>query len=366
VQDQLQSFSQIISRYFSDSLLAMRPFATWDELFLYLHQRIQKRTAVIVDEYPYLLEAQPGLGTVLQKYWDEYFSANRNVFLVLNGSALSMMEKETLESKSPLYGRRTGQWFVSPFSPMENNKFFDNTSLIRCIEWYAISGGMPYYSQIFSRHETPLEAILHEVLTYGEALFDEVEFVLRGEFRNPRSYFPILKAIATGSHKFGEISSKTGYDRANLTKYLAALESLQLIYRETPITEKQPEKSKKGLYFLRDYFMNLWFHYVFPHLAELEIGGKEQTMEKVIRPTFDKYISQVCERIIRQLLQEDFFELKLQFDRIGRHWGSQAEIDIVAYTKDGNTLISESNGPPRRWGKRLCTLWTRKSPALVR
>ena len=341
VQDQLQSFSQIISRYFDDSLLTMRPFASWDELFLYLHQRIQKRTAVIVDEYPYLLEAQPGLGTVLQKYWDEYFSANRNVFWVLNGSALSMMEKETLESKSPLYGRRTGQWFVSPFSPMENNEFFDNTSLIRCIEWYAISSGMPYYSQIFSRHETPLEAIFHEVLTYGEALFDEVEFVLRGEFRNPRSYFPILKALATGSQKFGEISSKTGYDRANLTKYLATLESLQLIYRETPITEKHPEKSKKGLYFLRDYFMNFWFHYVFSHWAELEIGGKEQIMEKVIRPTFDKYISQVCERIIRQLLQEDFFELNLQFDRIGRHWDNQTEIDIFAYTKEGNTLIGE-------------------------
>ncbi len=341
VQDQLQNFSQIISRYFGDSLLAMRPFATWDELLLYLHQRIQKRAAVIVDEYPYLLEAQPGLSTILQKYWDEYYHANPNLLLVLNGSALSMMEKETLESKAPLYGRRTGQWFVSPFDPIENNEFFGNTSLIRGIEWYAISGGIPYYSQILSRHPAPLEAIFNEVLTYGEALFDEVEFVLRGEFRNPRSYFPILKAIATGSPKFGEISSKTGNDRANLTKYLAVLESLKLIHRETPITEKHPEKSKKGLYFLSDYFMNLWFHYVFPHWAELETGGREQIMEKIIRPDFDRFVSRVCERIIRQLLLKDFFKLNLQFDRLGRHWDSQTEIDIFGYTTNGNTVIGE-------------------------
>jgi hypothetical protein len=340
-QDQLQSFSQAVSDYFGDPLPAMRPFAAWEELFLYLQQRLQKRTAVIIDEYPYLLEAQPGLSTILQKYWDEYYRANNNMLLVLNGSALSMMEKETLASKAPLYGRRTGQWFVSPFDPIENNEFFANTSLIRGIEWYAISGGMPYYSQIFSRHATPLEAIFHEVLTYGEALFDEVEFVLRGEFRNPRSYFPILKTIAAGSQKFGEISSKTGYDRANLTKYLSVLEALHLIRRDVPITENNPEKSKKGLYFISDYFMNLWFHYAFPHRSKLETGGREQIMEKIIRPSFDKFISRVCERIIRQLLLKDFFKLNLQFDRVGRHWDSQTEIDIFAYTKDGDTVIGE-------------------------
>jgi len=341
VQDQLQSFSQAISRYFTDPLPAMRPFSSWDELFLYLHQRLQNRTAIIIDEYPYLLEAQPGLSTILQKYWDEYYSSNKNAFLVLNGSALSMMEKETLESKAPLYGRRTGQWFVDPFDPIENNKFFANTSLIQCIEWYAIAGGVPYYSKILSRHETPLNAVFHEVLTYGEALFDEVEFVLRGEFRNPRSYFPILKAIATGSAKFGEISSKTGYDRANLTKYLSILESLKLIHREIPVTETKPAKSKKGLYLLNDYFMNFWFHYVFPHLAELETGGREQIMNKIIRPTFNQFMSSVCERIIRQLLQMDFFNLGLKFERLGRHWDNQVEIDICGFTQDGNTIVGE-------------------------
>ncbi len=341
VHDQLQIFSQTISRYFGDPLPAMRPFAGWEELFLYLAQHAQRRTAVIFDEYPYLLEAQPGLGTVLQKYWDEYFRANKNIFLVLNGSALSMMEKETLESKAPLYGRRTGQWFVTPFDPIENNAFFSNRSLIRAIEWYALSGGIPFYAQIFSQHAAPLEAIFHEVLTYGEVLFEEVEFVLRGEFRNPRSYFPILKAIATGSRKFGEISSKTGYDRANLTKYLAVLEGLKLIHRDTPITESNPQKSKRGIYFLSDHFMHLWFNYVFPYQAELEIGGREKVMEEIVRPTFDRFISQTCEKIIRQLLQKDFFKLGMSFERIGRHWDNQAEIDVFGYLQGGDTLLGE-------------------------
>jgi len=67
---------------------------------------------------------------------------------------------------------------------------------------------------------------------------------LRLEFRTPRSYFPILKAIAHGAHKFGEISSKTGYDKSNLTKYLSSLEKLKLIKREEPVTEQKPEKAR--------------------------------------------------------------------------------------------------------------------------
>jgi AAA+ ATPase superfamily predicted ATPase len=341
VQDQLQSFSQILSRYFDDPLLAARPLITWDEFFIYLHQHIQKRTAVIFDEFPYLLQAQPGLSSVLQKYWDEYFRDNGKVCMILCGSALSMMEKETMDSKSPLYGRRTGQWFVSAFNPVENNRFFNNTSLIRCIEWYAITGGVPYYSHILSRHPSPLVAIPKEILTYGEALFEEVEFLLRGEFRNPRSYFPILKAIALGSRKFGEISSKTGYERSNLTKYLALLESLKLIKREIPATEKRPEKSKKGLYFLSDYFMNFWFNYVFPNMVEIETLGGDEIMNTLIRPSFDHFLSRVCEKIIHQLLQINFFKLGFSIQRIGNHWDSRTEIDIFAYTLEGNTLVGE-------------------------
>lgn len=340
-RDQLQSFSKIASSYFGDTLLEMRPFNTWDEFFLYLNQHVQKRTAIIIDEYPYLLESQLGLSTILQKYWDEFYQTNPSIFLVLSGSTLSMMEKETLDSKSPLYGRRSGQWFVTPFDVIENMAFFTDSSLIRAIEWYAISGGIPFYSKILSQYKTPLKAIENAILTYGEVLFEEVEFILRGEFRNPRSYFPVLKAIAQGSRKFGEISSKTGYDRSNLTKYISVLQNLQLIRREVPITEENPAKSKKGLFFLNDYFMNLWFRYVFPNQQALETGEKESIVSQIVQPTFDQYVSLVCEPIIRQLLQMDFFNFKLSFDRIGRYWDRQTEVDILGFTRDNRTVIGE-------------------------
>lgn len=186
-----------------------------------------------------------------------------------------------------------------------------------------------------------MQAIKKEILTYGEALFEEVEFLLRGEFRNPRSYFPILKAIATGSRKFGEISSKTGYDRANLTKYLSPLTKLKLIRREVPATEANPGKSKKGLFFLNDYFMNFWFQFVFPYQVELETGQTQRIYEKIVKPRFNEFVAQTCEPIIRQLLQLDFFNLGFGFERLGRYWDRHVEIDIFGYTNRNHTVIGE-------------------------
>ena len=47
-----------------------------------------------------------------------------------------------------------------------------------------------------------------------------------------------------------------------------ALEELQLIRKEVPVTEENPEKSRKGLYKIVDPFFNFWFKYIFPFKSE--------------------------------------------------------------------------------------------------
>ena len=114
-----------------------------------------------------------------------------------------------------------------------------------------------YYAQFFDPKLDMEEDIERKFLEKGEVLYEEVKFLLREEFREARSYFPILPAIAEGRHKFGEIADKTGMDKSNLTKYLSVLDKLYVTYREVPVMEKFPPKSKKGLYFIRDPFINL-------------------------------------------------------------------------------------------------------------
>ena len=350
-RDNLESFSNTLADYFNDERLRLRPFDRWDEFFLYLNEKIKQRTIIIIDEYPHLVENNAALSSILQKYWDLHLSQNSNLMLIINGSAISMMEKETLEYRSPLYGRRTGQWFLEAFDVIEANEFFRYKSLISAIESYTITSGIPYYCQILSQYKDVFSAIKNKILSKGEVLYQEVDFLLLQEFKTPRSYFSILKAVALGAHKFGDISSKTGYDKSNLTKYLNTLDNLKLIRREVPITEPHPEKSKKGLYLLNDNFIKFWFQFVFPYLNELEAGETEKVLQKYIEPKFDHYVSLTIEPVIIDLMKKDFFKHGLKFERIGRYWDKDIEIDFLGVTRDGVTVFGEikwTNSPINR------------------
>ncbi|MBN2012630.1 ATP-binding protein [candidate division KSB1 bacterium] len=347
--DNLMDFSQTLADYFQDTRLQIAPLQNWDDFFLYLHEKLTTRTVIVIDEYPYLVETNPGISTILQKHWDLRLLQNSHAMFILNGSAISMMEKETLNYHAPLYGRRTGQWFLENFDPISSAAFFKITGLIEIIKMYAVTSGVPFYCNILSREPDLFSAIENRILRKGEILFEEVDFLLRQEFKTPRSYFPILKTISLGSRKFGEISSKTGYDKSNLTKYLASLEQLKLIRREIPISENRPEKSRRGLYFLNDNLVDFWFQFVFPNKSELESGNNKRIMNEYVVPQFDYYVSRQVEPIIIDLLKRDFFQLGWKFSTIGRDWDKNNEIDIMGITESGQKVIGEI-----KWTEKPC------------
>ena len=44
----------------------------------------------------------------------------------------------------------------------------------------------------------------------------------------------------------------------SLTKYLKTLINLDILEQEVPVTENNPERSKKGLYKIKDNYLKLW------------------------------------------------------------------------------------------------------------
>jgi len=82
-----------------------------DAFFEYLATKSEKRLVLIIDEFPFIRVKFPETLSVLQNKWDNLLKKTR-IMLVFCGSSISMMKKYTLDYKSPIYGRRTGQWMV--------------------------------------------------------------------------------------------------------------------------------------------------------------------------------------------------------------------------------------------------------------
>ena len=74
-----------------------------------------KRLVFVIDEYPFLAESNEGISSIIQAMCDHDWKKSK-LHLILCGSSMSFMEKQVLSAKSPLYGRRTSQIRVKPFT----------------------------------------------------------------------------------------------------------------------------------------------------------------------------------------------------------------------------------------------------------
>lgn len=334
--DQLREVSRLMGEAFADLLIEQQGFRDWLEIFRYLQRNNQERCILVVDEFPYLTEVDPATSSVFQKGWDEYLRTG-NIMLVLMGSSIAMMESETLIQKAPLFGRRTGQLLLQPLSFSQSWKFFPETSFANFLELYAITGGMPAYLMQMEGRLSIEENFVAHVLPKTEFLHNEIEFVLKEELREPKNYLSILRAIAFGKRKLGEIVNETGIDKSLVNKYLHTLAQLLIVERELPVTEKNPVKSRKGLYRLHDNFFRFWFQYVFPYKSDLEIGRHNEVLRK-LHDQFNMLTALAYEEVCRELIltwQDQLFP----FERVGKWWDKNEEIDVVAVSQRGNQIL---------------------------
>lgn len=176
-----------------------------------------------------------------------------------------------------------------------------------------------------------------------------VEFLLKEELREPRNYMAILRAVAQGKRKFGEIVNETGLATNVLHKYLQVLEELQLTEREVPVTENAPSRSKRSLYGIQDPSITLWFQCGYPFVSDLELGEAGPALRR-FRQVLPHSLGRAYERIARELLRRTT-ELSFPLQRLGRWWDAGDEIDLVGANDEANAILfGEVKWSPRPLG----------------
>lgn len=330
-REQLKKFSEEISEFFNDEVLKLNPFVNYDALFAYL---AQKDTPLLFDEFPYLIEGNKGLPSILQEYWDKAFS-RKNAFIILCGSSIAMMVS-LMGHKSPLYGRRTNQLLLEPLEFREAREFFPNLSPEEQVKAYAILGGTPAYLLAFDYKKPLIANIKENALNKTRFLYNDTMFVIQQELNEPSTYYAIIKSIAKGNTKMGNIANDTGIEKGKISKYLAVLKSLQLIERTVPITEKNKEKSRKGIYLLKDNYFKFWFRFVFGNDDYIEQERQDKLLAEKIIPELAAFVGKAYESIaLKWAAGQSRFKNYL----FGRWWDKGEEIDIVGIDKQENSIL---------------------------
>jgi len=339
-----------ISEYLKDPNLAEIEFKTWDSLFDYWikHADFSNKVVFVIDEFQYLASVNNAFPTIFQRVWDEKLK-ERNILVILCGSLINMMYSTTLSYNSPLYGRRTGQIKLDPVSFKYFHNFFPHVSDEKLIELYSVIGGIPKYIEIFNPQKNVFENIKEHILEKKGYLYAEPRFILSEEVSETTTYFSILKTIAAGQHKMGNIASRLMTSTQNLTGYFNMLIDLGILERRVPVTEAMPEKSKMGLYFIKDNFFRFWFRYVFANQNYLEMENTDYVFRKV-KDEFDEFVSLTFEDIAANIFfdQKVIRSLPFEPEKWGRWWDRKNEIDLVAInSSEKKALFIEC-----KWSKR--------------
>jgi uncharacterized protein len=331
--DELGRLSISLGSAWGVPLLLTQPLSSIDAFLAFLEG--MPRSAILVfDEFPFLCESDSSFPGLLQAAWDKHLSKS-DLKLFFCGSSVGMMEQTFLSERSPLFGRRTGQLKLGPFPPMVLQHAFP-WPLPEVIELYALFGGVPGYLQRLVPAHDLFANLEQRVLTRGEPLYEEVPFLLREELREVRVYHAILATIAGGARKFGEISSKVGLDRANLMRYLTTLMDLGFCEREVPVLEKNPDKSRKGLYRITDPFLATWFTFVHPNRDALERNAIDKALRAELKKRLLEYLPKAVEPALRRFFSEPPFSELVPFPIAfqGRQWSENGEFDIVMLDRE--------------------------------
>ena len=340
----LENFSKSIIEY-SSGIEAETSFLSFQAALEYVFKLSErKRLILVIDEYPYVARSSKSLASTLQLLIDKYKDTSK-LMLILCGSSMSYMEDEVLAYKSPLYGRRTAQMKILPFSFNEVCRYLKNYSDEDKALAYGIVGGTPQYLLQIDDRLSIEDNIKNTYLNPISFLYEEPTNLLKQEVREPAIYTAIITAIAVGASRMSDISNKVGEDSNICANYLKSLINLGIIKKETPYGEKS---SRKSIYSIEDNMFRFWYRFV-PCNNSIIMRGAADIVYKRIEPQLSEYMGAVFEEICKQYLWNLLLNgnSPVEFSELGRWWGNdpiekkQTEIDIMGEQDKKTALFGE-------------------------
>lgn len=314
-------------------------FSGWEELLETVAEVASRgRVGLVLDEFPYLIEANRSLPSLVQRWWDRSGSRS-NVVLILAGSEQAMM-RSLVDREGALHGRPTRRLEIHPLDYYYSARFLARWTPGDRIRAFAVAGGIPAYLERFDdRHPFRYE-LYHLAFSPGGRLFQEGPELLSREFNEPRTYESVLRAIATGYVTPNEIAQQVGLSGANrVGPYLERLMRLRLVERRTLPGEASEVRPRISQYVLADHYLRFYFALVDPWRSAIQQGRGRAVLDHIWGEELDRFVSRAFEDVALQyLLRLSGSGALPPISAAGRWWFDGGDIDSAAMS--GRRLVA--------------------------
>ena len=330
-------------------------FHTTEAVFDFIDKSIgSDKIVLVIDELSYWAERDEALLSIMQKYIDTVWN-DKNLKIILCGSALSFMEKKVLSEKSPLFGRRDSQIRLETFNYLDAAKFVPDYSCEDKAICYGITGGVARYLSMIDPSKSIDENIVRLFFRTDGYLYDETRNLLTQEFTDIAIVNNIIEQIASGENTLNTIAGKIGEKEPTVLYSLDKLINVGLIEKKKCITDEK--NKKKTQYVLKDYMFKFWYEFIPKATSVIEMGQGELYYQKAVKPVLHSFMGAVFEDMCRYytLKQGITGEYGCFLTSVGSWWGTEnitdengniraqsADIDVVAISDiDKKAVIGE-------------------------
>ena len=338
-----KTYKQIQLDHFYESLLdsgltedAPRP-TCWREAFRLLRKYLEgvrsKRRVIFLDELPWLAGPQSAeMITELGYFWNSWADRQRNVVLVVCGSATSWMLDNVIRDYGGLHGRLTAIMRLLPFTLRESEQYFKqhgfHLSRYEMAVAYMALGGIPYYLDRLDK-EKNLSENIDDFFFRDDRIHQEFKDVYTGLYATSERYVDVVKAL--GRQFYGmtrrELAAAIGLECGGT--FSKILDNLH----ESGITREYPRYGKERVetvYQLKDFFSMFYMHFIHGKTAA---SSAWRTIQRT--PTFYAWAGNTFEMLCIEHLPQ--IKDKLRIATINRNYcwsgkgpdGTTSQIDLV-------------------------------------
>ena len=268
---QLKVFSEALKEYGDDSAAAAKD---WFDAFGRLRRLLKKEEArraygsvkkvVFLDELPWMDAPRSDFKSALDYFWNSWGSSQKDLFLIICGSATSWIINNIVRDTGGFYHRITRQMHLAPFCLKECRQLLESNGLQfsdrQIIESHMVFGGIPYYLNYLKPSYSLAQNIQALFFDEGGPLKDEFYLLFSSLYKNADRYTDIIRALfqKSGGLTRQELAGTKGIVQGkDLTKCLRELEQCDFIRKYHSVG-----KEKNGCFYQLTDAMTL-FHLCF-------------------------------------------------------------------------------------------------------
>jgi hypothetical protein len=225
----------------------------------------KKKRIIFLDEFPWLATRKSNFVSAFENFWNGYASRQRDLAVIICGSAAAWMIRNVVQARGGLHNRLTRRIRLEPFRLAEVQQYLH----YRKIRWdhrqivmaYMALGGIPHYLNLIRPGQSAAQCIEAECFRPEGMLRSEYHSLYSALFESYTTHEAIVKVLATswaGMSRDQVLAKARLRSGGGITR---AIEELQLsgFVTETVSLDK---KTKGNLLRLTDEFSVFYWHWM--------------------------------------------------------------------------------------------------------